>query len=114
MSEIVKLRTRAEVDEEAAEWTWRMEGESASPADREAFEAWLRQDARHRRAFEEFSNVWRTLDGLGEVKRDQKLTALAERQSPHRWQRRARFSGCAPAPRCRPSRPPSVSSATLR
>jgi transmembrane sensor len=84
MSEIVKLRTRAEVDEEAAEWTWRMEGESASPADREAFEAWLRQDARHRRAFEEFSNVWRTLDGLGEVKRDQKLTALAERQSPHR------------------------------
>ena len=53
MSEIVKLRTRAEIDEEAAEWTWRMEGDSVGPADREAFDSWLRQDARHRRAFEE-------------------------------------------------------------
>ena len=50
MSEIVKLRTRAEIDEEAAEWTWRMEGDSVGPADREAFDSWLRQDARHRRS----------------------------------------------------------------
>ena len=63
MSDIVKLRTRAEIDEEAAQWTWRMDGEEVAPGDREAFETWLRQDVRHRRAFEEFSRVWRMLDG---------------------------------------------------
>ena len=78
MSDIVKLRTRAEIDEEAAEWTWRLDGDQVGPADREAFEAWLRQDARHRRAFEEFSKVWRTLDGLAEAKRDEKLATFTD------------------------------------
>ncbi len=27
MSEIVKLRTRAEIEEEAAQWTWRMDSD---------------------------------------------------------------------------------------
>ncbi|MGD0492885.1 MAG: FecR domain-containing protein [Steroidobacteraceae bacterium] len=90
MSDIVKLRTRAEIDEEAAEWTWRLDGDKVSPADREAFESWLRQDARHRRVFDEFSKVWRTLDGLGEAKRDEKLATFARpaRRSTHlspRW-----------------------------
>ena len=31
------------------------------------------EDVRHRRAFEEFSRVWRMLDGLGTAKRDEKL-----------------------------------------
>ncbi len=78
MSDIVKLRTRAEIDEEAAEWAWRMDGEAVGPADREAFEIWLRQDVRHRRAFEEFSKVWRMLDGLGAAKRDEKLATFAQ------------------------------------
>jgi transmembrane sensor len=46
--------------------------------ERAAFEAWLRQDARHRRAFEDFSKVWRTLDGLAEGKRDTKLAVVTE------------------------------------
>jgi transmembrane sensor len=64
MSEIVKLRTRAEIDEEAAAWIWRMEGGPAGGADPEAYDAWLRQDPRHRRAVEELSKVWETLDGI--------------------------------------------------
>ncbi|HEY3851623.1 MAG TPA: FecR domain-containing protein [Steroidobacteraceae bacterium] len=76
MSDIVKLRTRAEIDEEAAEWTWRLDGDKVGPADREAFDSWLRQDARHRRAFDEFSKVWRALDGLGEAKRGEKLATF--------------------------------------
>jgi transmembrane sensor len=64
MSEVVKLRTRAEIDEEAAAWIWRMEGGPADGADPEGFEAWLRQDPRHRRAVEELSKVWETLDGI--------------------------------------------------
>lgn len=91
MSDIVKLRTRAEIDEEAAEWTWRLDGDKVGPADREAFDSWLRQDARHRRAFDEFSKVWRVLDGLGEAKRDEKLATFTRpvRHStvhvPRRW-----------------------------
>jgi transmembrane sensor len=64
MSEVVKLRTRAEIDEEAAAWIWRMEGGPAGGADPEGFEAWLRLDPRHRRAVEELSKVWETLDGI--------------------------------------------------
>jgi transmembrane sensor len=63
MSEVVKLRTRAEIDEEAATWIWRLDG-GAAGADPEAFEAWLRQDPRHRRAYEDLAKVWETLDGL--------------------------------------------------
>src|ERR1700751_2935344 len=64
MSEGVKLRTRAEIDEEAATWIWRMDCGPDGGADPEGFEAWLRQDPRHRRAYEELTKVWNTLDGL--------------------------------------------------
>ena len=69
MSDVVKLRTRAEIDEEAAAWIWRMESGAASSADPEGFEAWLRQDPRHRRAVDELSKVWEALDGLTEAQR---------------------------------------------
>ena len=36
MSEVVKLRTRAEIDEEAAAWIWRMESGPAGGADPQA------------------------------------------------------------------------------
>jgi len=77
MSEIVKLRTRTEIEEEAAQWTWRLDDEAFSAADQQAFEAWLHQDARHRRVFEEMSKVWSALDGLAEAKRSEKIAAFA-------------------------------------
>jgi len=78
MSEVVKLRTRAEIDEEAATWIWRMEAGPAGGADAEGFEAWLRQDPRHRRAVEELSKVWEALDGLPDPRRNEPLPALTE------------------------------------
>jgi len=70
MSDVVKLRTRGEIDEEAAAWIWRMESGAVSGADPEEFEAWLRQDPRHRRAVDELSKVWEALDGLTEAQRE--------------------------------------------
>jgi transmembrane sensor len=78
MSEVVKLRTRAEIDEEAAAWIWRMESGPAGGADPQAFETWLRQDPRHRRAVEELSNVWTALDGIAEVKRAEPIDEATE------------------------------------
>jgi transmembrane sensor len=77
MSEIVKLRTRADIDEEAAVWIWRMDSAAADAADRQGFEAWQRQDPRHRRAVSELSAVWRALDGLAEAKREEKIATFA-------------------------------------
>jgi transmembrane sensor len=77
MSEIVKLRTRADVEEEAATWIWRLDSADATAADRQAFEAWSRQDPRHRRAATELSAVWGALDGLAEAKRDEKIATFA-------------------------------------
>src|SRR5216684_1591296 len=76
MSEIVKLRTRTDIDEEAAVWIWRMDSAAVAAADRQAFEAWLRQDPRHRRAAAALSAVWSTLDGLAEAKRDEKIATF--------------------------------------
>jgi transmembrane sensor len=69
MSEVVKLRTRAEIDEEAATWVWRMDSGAPDEADAANFEAWLRQDPRHRRAYEELTKVWETLDELPDPQR---------------------------------------------
>jgi transmembrane sensor len=88
MSEIVRLRTRAEIDEEAAAWTWRLDSEAISAADQQAFELWLRQDPRHRRAVEELSKAWEALDGLAEAKRGDNVAAFtvpAKVASTRRW-----------------------------
>ena len=78
MSEIVKLRTRADIDEEAAAWIWRMDSAVVAVAERQAFDAWLRQDPRHRRAAAELSAVWSALDGLAEAKREEKIATFAQ------------------------------------
>lgn len=70
MSEVVKLRTRAEIEEEAATWIWRMEEGEAAAGVHEAFEAWLRQDPRHRRAIDELAKTWGTLDRLADSGRN--------------------------------------------
>jgi transmembrane sensor len=91
MSEIVKLRTRADIDEEAAVWIWRMDSAAVAGADRQAFQAWLRQDPRHRRAAAALSTVWSTLDGLAEAKREEKIATFANTAKPpllHHPQRR--------------------------
>src|SRR6266478_8828910 len=91
MSEIVKLRTRTDIDEEAAVWVWRMDSAAVAAADRQAFEAWLRHDPRHRRAAAALSAVWSTLDGLAEAKREEKIatfTHTAKAPPLHHPQRR--------------------------
>ncbi len=92
MSEIVKLRTRADIDEEAAAWIWRMDATALAVADRQGFDAWLRQDPRHRRAAAELSAVWGALDGLAEAKREEKIATFAKntplpllQHSQRRW-----------------------------
>ena len=91
MSEIVKLRTRADIDEEAATWIWRMDSAAIDAADRQAFEAWQRQDPRHRRAVSELSAVWDALDGLADAKREEKIATFANTANaacphhPQRW-----------------------------
>ena len=96
MSEVVKLRTRAEIEEEAAIWVWRMDSGASGAADAENLEAWLRQDPRHRRAYEELTKVWETLDGLPDPHQTlqmppvsesaETVAALASRGGrPYRW-----------------------------
>jgi transmembrane sensor len=91
MSEIVKLRTRADIDEEAAVWIWRMDSATVAASDRQAYEAWLRQDSRHRRAAAELSAVWGALDGLAEAKREEKIATFTQTakppwlRQPQRW-----------------------------
>ncbi|MBM9402751.1 DUF4880 domain-containing protein [Gluconacetobacter azotocaptans] len=48
----------------AARWMARLHAEDCSEADRQAFRAWLAEDARHRAIFEQASDVWAEAGGL--------------------------------------------------
>jgi transmembrane sensor len=76
MSEVIKLPTNSQLEEEAAAWIWRLDAETVTAADRQDFEAWLRRDVRHRRAYGEFDRLWRRLDDLGEAKRPEKIATF--------------------------------------
>jgi transmembrane sensor len=76
MSEIFKFRTRSEIDEEAAVWVWRMDTETVSAANQDAFDSWLRRDSRHRRAYEDLTRVWAGLNGLAQAKREEKIATF--------------------------------------
>jgi transmembrane sensor len=82
MSDVVRLKTQTQIDNEAAVWTWRLDSGELSDAERAELEAWLRDDFRHRRALEELGRTWRVLDRLSERSQDEKVAALA--RSEHR------------------------------
>jgi transmembrane sensor len=77
MSDVVRLKTQTQIDNEASVWTWRLDAGELSDAERAQLEAWLRHDFRHRRAFEELSRTWSALDRLSERTPDEKVAALA-------------------------------------
>ncbi len=97
MSDIVRLKTQTQIDNEAAVWTWRVDSGALADDERRQLEAWLREDIRHRVAFEELSHTWTLLDRLAERAQDDMVTAFArpERrtfrsvlrsaQTPLRW-----------------------------
>jgi transmembrane sensor len=81
MSEVVRLRTRVEIDEEAAAWAWCMDSPTVTPAEKQAYEAWLRQDPRNARAAREMSQAWRALDALADTRRDEFSTIATSQAS---------------------------------
>jgi len=84
MSDVLKFRSQAELEEEAATWVWRLDDDDVPAGTRAEFEQWLRRDQRHRRAFEELGGVWQSLDELAEAKREEKVaTFVAEERRLH-------------------------------
>jgi transmembrane sensor len=75
MSDVVRLKTQTQIDNEAAVWTWRADSGELSAAERDRLEGWLREDVRHRRTFEELSRTWTALDRLSERKPDAERNA---------------------------------------
>jgi len=75
MSDVVKLRTQTQIDNEAAIWTWRADSGELSAAERGRLEAWLRADSRHRRTFEELRRTWSALDRISERTRNEEPAA---------------------------------------
>ncbi len=88
MRDIVRLKTQTQVDYEAAVWTWRADSGELSQSERAQLDSWLRQDARHRRAFDELRRTWNALEQLSGRPQDEKLAALA-RRGHHRAARRS-------------------------
>lgn len=83
MSEIVRLKTRTQIDNEAAVWTWRLDSGGLGAGERAQLEAWLREDVRHRRAFEELRSTWSALDRLAARDPDEDITTPASQAAHH-------------------------------
>lgn len=96
MSEIVRLKTQTQIDNEAAVWTWRLDSGALTAAERTRLEAWLREDGRHRRALEELGRTWSILDRLSERSEDEEIAALARPQRPRRFPGRLRSASWPP------------------
>lgn len=77
MSEIARLKTQTQIDNEAAIWTWRLDSGPLTTVEQDQFDVWLREDYRHRHALEELRRTWSMLDRLAERPPDEKLAALA-------------------------------------
>jgi transmembrane sensor len=77
MSDVVRLKTQTQIDNEAAVWTWRLDCGALTDAERSELETWLRLDGRHRRALEELRRTWSALDRLRERMPAQPLPASA-------------------------------------
>jgi len=77
MSQIVRLKTQTQIDNEAAIWTWRLDSGPLTTAEQGELDAWLREDYRHRHALEELHLTWSVLDRLSERPPDENLPALA-------------------------------------
>jgi transmembrane sensor len=97
MSDIVRLKTQTQIDNEAAVWTWRVDSGALTTEERGQLEAWLRADVRHRNAFEDLSRTWSLLDRLSDrsqvdkfaefarPRRQPFVSALRSAQTPLRW-----------------------------
>ena len=66
MSNIVRLKTQKQIDNEAAVWTWRLDSGGLTGDGRGELDAWLREDPRNRRTFEELRQTWSVLDRLSD------------------------------------------------
>jgi transmembrane sensor len=75
MSDIVRLKTKTQIDNEAAVWTWRLDSGGLTDAEQRELEAWLRLDFRHRRALEELGRTWRALDRLAQRPQSEEIAA---------------------------------------
>lgn len=92
MSDIVRLKTQKQIDNEAAVWTWRLDAGELTTAEQGQLEAWLHEDARHRGAFEELKRTWSLLDRLGERAQDEAADGIARstwRLRAMKWHRPA-------------------------
>jgi transmembrane sensor len=97
VSNIVRLKTQTQVDNEAAVWTWRLDSGGLTAAERGALDAWLRDDPRHRRTFEELRQTWSLLDRLSERMPQEQLAALARPQRSRLFSGRRKYWEAAAA-----------------
>lgn len=105
MSDVVRLKTQTQIENEAALWTWRLDAGELSEADQRRLDAWLAEDARHRRSFEELRRTWSALELLAQRQPEEaKMTASgrAGRLSLHvlrdvAWRRKAHLQAAAAA-----------------
>ncbi len=76
LSNVHRIKDKSAIDDEAAEWVWRLDDEDVQPEAKAAFQRWLDADPRHRKAVEDFKEIWGRLDELAVLKHDSKIRTV--------------------------------------
>ena len=97
MSNIVRLKTQKQIDNEAAVWTWRLDSGGLTGDGRGELDAWLREDPRNRRTFEELRQTWSVLDRLSDRLADEQLAALVRPEGSRLFSGRRKYWEAAAA-----------------
>jgi len=97
VSNIVRLKTQTQIDNEAAVWTWRLDSGGLTVAERGELDAWLREDPRNRRTFEELRQTWSLLDRLSDRLPDYQLAALVRPERSRLFSGRKKYWEAAAA-----------------
>lgn len=76
MTNIHHIKPLEQIEDEAAAWVWRLDDEACTPKSRAEFQAWLKEDLRHRKAYDDLLGTWSDLDDLEVLKHQFKLDTI--------------------------------------
>lgn len=77
MDNIRQLKDHEVIENEAAQWVWRLDDDQVSEETQAAFEAWLKEDPRHQRVMDDYSSLWGQLDLLQASRREERIRTVS-------------------------------------
>lgn len=91
MENVHHLKDLDTIEDEAALWVVRLEDKECGPETVAGFQAWLKEDPRHKTVAEQYQTLWTRFDELGVIKQDMKVAIVRDGLNEAELRRRLPF-----------------------